>query len=340
MSGAPAGGGSAIRLEVARERFPVAGTFRIARGARTVSEVLGVTLNRGGARGRGECLPYARYGETLESVEGEVRSLAGALGDGLDRVALQSMLPAGAARNAVDCALWDLEAKERGTSVWRLAGLPEPGPVTTAYTLSIDAPEAMREAARGASGRPLLKVKLGGEGGGAADLERLAAVREGAPDARLIVDANEGWSIEDYARVAPRLADLGVALVEQPLPADDDAPLASLERVVPTCADESCHDRASIAGILGRYDVVNVKLDKSGGLTEALALVDAARAAGLGVMVGCMLGTSLAMAPAVLVAQRADTVDLDAPLLLAGDREPALRYELSTAFPAPAALWG
>ena len=340
MSGAPAGGGGRIRLEVARERFPVAGTFRIARGARTVSEVLAVTLHRDGARGRGECLPYARYGETLDSVEGEVRGLAGALGDGLDRAALQSMLPAGAARNAVDCALWDLEAKERGTSVWRLAGLSEPGPVTTAYTLSIDDPDAMREAARGASDRPLLKVKLGGEGGGAVDLERLAAVREGAPEARLIVDANEGWSIEDYARVAPRLAGLGVALVEQPLPAGDDGALASLERVVPTCADESCHDRASLAGILGRYDVVNVKLDKSGGLTEALALVDAARAAGLGVMVGCMLGTSLAMAPAVLVAQRADTVDLDAPLLLAGDREPALRYELSTAFPASAALWG
>ena len=337
MSGASHG---PIALEVRRERFRIAGTFRIARGARTVSEVLTVTLSRDGAVGRGECLPYARYDETLDSVEAAVRTLAGALGDGLDRAALQRLLPAGAARNAVDCALWDLEAKASGTPVWRLAGLAEPGPVTTAYTLSIDAPEAMREAARREAARPLLKVKLGGEGGAEADLERLAAVREGAPAARLLVDANEGWSIRDYERVAPRLAGLGVALVEQPLPAADDAPLGEARRPVPTCADESCHDRASLDRIAGRYDVVNVKLDKAGGLTEALALAAEARERGLGLMVGCMVGSSLAMAPAMLVAQLADTVDLDAPLLLAEDRTPALVYEGSTAHPAERALWG
>ena len=339
-----------IALEVRRERFPIRGVFRIARGARTVSEVLTVTLRREGGRegdrrgaaaaGRGECLPYARYDETLDSVEAEVRGLEAALRDGLGRAALQELLPAGAARNALDCALWDLEGKERGVPVWRLAGLDEPGPVTSAYTLSIDSPEAMRAAARDAASRPLLKVKLGGEGGGAIDLERLVAVREGAPDARLIVDANEGWTIEDYARVAPRLADLGVVLVEQPLPAADDGPLAGAHRPVPVCADESCHDRASLDRIEGRYDVVNVKLDKTGGLTEALALVDEARRRGLGVMVGCMVGSSLAMAPAMLVAQRADTVDLDAPLLLAADRDVPLRYEGSTAHPADPTLWG
>ena len=337
-AGAPMTG--AIDIEIARERFPIAGTFRIARGARTVSEVLTVTLRRDGATGRGECLPYARYDETLDSVEAQVRGLSGAFADGLDRAALQDLLAPGAARNAIDCALWDLEAKARGVPAWRLAGLDEPGPVTTAYTLSIDAPEAMRVAASAAADRPLLKVKLGGEGGGEADLERLAAVREGAPGARLIVDANEGWSIDDYERVAPRLAALGVVLVEQPLPAADDAPLAGAARPVPTCADESCHDRASLDRLTGRYDAVNVKLDKAGGLTEALALAREARARGLGVMVGCMVGSSLAMAPAVLVAQLADTVDLDAPLLLAADREPALRYELSTAWPADPALWG
>ena len=330
-----------IALEVRRERFPIAGTFRIARGARTVSEVLAVTLRRAGASGRGECLPYARYGETLDSVEAEIRSVADALGAGtLDREALQGRLPPGAARNALDCALWDLEAKTRGEPAWRLAGLSAPGPVTTAYTLSIDAPQAMRAAARSATDRPLLKVKLGGEGGAGADLERLAAVRDGAPRARLIVDANEGWSIEDYRAVAPRLAGLGVELVEQPLPAGEDAALAGAERAVRTCADESCHDRASLDAIGDRYDVVNVKLDKTGGLTEALALVAEARSRGLGVMVGCMVGSSLAMAPAVLVAQLADTVDLDAPLLLAADREHALRYEGSVAYPAEPALWG
>ena len=337
MSRAPVTG--PIALEVRLESFPLAGTFRIARGARTRSEVVTATLVRGGVRGRGECLPYARYDETLDGVRREIEALGDALRDGLDRGSLQALLPAGAARNALDCALWDLEAKERGVPVWRLAGLAEPGPVTTAYTLSIDAPEAMRSAAATHAHRPLLKIKVG-TGDGAADLERLAAVRDGAPDARLVLDANEGWSIDDYASVAPKLAALGVVLVEQPLPADADAALATLERAVPTCADESCHDRASLDALAGRYDVVNVKLDKTGGLTEALALAHEARARGFGVMVGCMVGSSLAMAPAMLVAQGSDVVDLDAPLLLAADREPALRYELSTAYPAEPALWG
>ncbi len=242
----------------------------------------------------------------------------------------------GLARNALDCALWDLEAKLAGRRVWQLAGLPEPGPEVTAYTLSLDAPEAMRAAAARNAHRPLLKIKLGGEG----DLARLEAVREGAPGARIIVDANEGWTPEMYTALAPELLRLGVGLVEQPLPAGADAALSEMARPLPVCADESCHDRASLAGLPGRYDMVNIKLDKTGGLTEALALRDAARVAGLGVMVGCMVGTSLAMAPAVLVAQGAAVTDLDGPLLLARDRVPGLRYDERGVHPAAPELWG
>jgi L-alanine-DL-glutamate epimerase-like enolase superfamily enzyme len=319
-------------IEVRAETFRLAQPFTIARGSRTEARVLVASVTRAGVTGRGECVPYARYGETLESVAAQIAGLPA----GIDRAALQAALPPGAARNAVDCALWDWEARRAGRRVWELAGLAPPGPVVTAFTLSLDTPAAMRAAAAAAAHRPLLKIKLGTPD----DMPRLEAVRAGAPRARLIVDANEGWTAADYAALAPHLLRLGVAMVEQPVPAGADGVLAGMARPLPVCADESCHDRASLAGLGGKYDLVNIKLDKTGGLTEALALRDAARAAGFGVMVGCMVGTSLAMAPAVLVAQGADVVDLDGPLLLAEDREPALHYDAQGVHPPAAALWG
>ncbi len=323
-------------LTVAERRFRLAQAFTISRGSRTEARVVEVRLEADGAAGQGECVPYARYGETVESVIAAVEGVRGAVEGGLSRAALQEALPAGAARNALDCALWDLEAKRTGRPAWQLAGLAEPGPVVTAYTLSLDTPEAMRAAAEANAHRPLLKVKLGGEG----DLERLRAVRAGAPAPRLVIDANEGWDAAGYAAMAPVLADLGVEMVEQPLPAGEDAALAELDRPVPVCADEAVHDRATLAGLGGRYDMVNIKLDKTGGLTEALALRAEAEAAGLAIMVGCMIGSSLSMAPAVLVAQGARVVDLDAPLLLAEDRAVSMLYGEDGIHPAPAALWG
>ena len=332
---------SGFRVAVRAESFALARAFTISRGSRTEARVLTVTVSDGAREGRGECVPYARYGESPESVAAEVegpgaRALAGAPMEAQARAALAEALPPGAARNAVDCALWDLEAKRTGRRVWELAGLVPPGPCVTAYTLSLGEPEAMRAQAAENAHRPLLKVKLGAEG----DLPRLEAVRGGAPRARLVVDANEGWTPETYAELAPHLERLGVAMVEQPLPAGADEALAEMDRPVPVCADESCHDRASLPALRGRYDLVNVKLDKTGGLTEALALRDAARAEGFGVMVGCMVGTSLAMAPAVLVAQGAAFVDLDGPLLLREDREAPLRYDEAGVHPPEAALWG
>ena len=262
-----------MRLTVTPESFPLARAFTISRGSRTEARVLTVTVEDAGLAGRGECVPYARYGETLDSVTAQIAALPAAF----DRAALQTLLPPGAARNAVDCALWDLEAKQSGRRVWQLAGLAEPGPEVTAYTLSLDTPEAMRAQAAENATRPLLKVKLGQAG----DLARIEAVRAGAPHARIVVDANEGWTAETYAALAPALLALGVAMVEQPLPAADDAALADMPRPLPVCADESCHDRASLPALAGRYDMVNIKLDKTGGLTEALALRDAAHAAGL-----------------------------------------------------------
>lgn len=314
------------------EVFPLARAFAISRGSRTEARVVTATVTRGGAAGRGEGVPYARYGETASGVAAQVAGLP----EDIDRGALASLLPPGAARNAVDCALWDHAAKAAGLPVWRLAGLAEPRPLTTAYTLSLDEPAAMRAAAARAAHRPVLKVKLGAEG----DMPRLEAVREGAPRSALIVDANEGWSVEAYADLAPHLSRLGVAVVEQPLPAGQDAMLAEIARPVPVCADESCRDRESLPALRGLYDMVNLKLDKAGGLTEALAMRDAARAMGFGVMVGCMVASSLGMAPAVLLAQGADHVDLDGPLLLAGDRPHGLRYEGSVVHPPEAALWG
>ena len=328
--------GGIVRLSVTEETFATQGVFTISRGSRTEARVLTVSLRGGEALGRGECVPYARYGETLESVTTQILAMESPLKQGMDRQALQSAMPAGAARNALDCALWDLEAKTRNLPVWQLAGLPEPQPVITAFTLSLDSPENMHRAAASNADRPLLKIKLGGEG----DMERLEAVRRGAPDSQLIVDANEGWSAQDYDALAPVMLSLGVALVEQPLPASDDQALAARQRPLPVCADEACHDRDSLAQLAGKYDVVNIKMDKTGGLTEALLLRDAALQAGFAVMVGCMVGSSLAMAPALLVAQGASYVDLDGPLLLAEDRPAPMRFVGSLIHPASRTLWG
>lgn len=325
-----------IRLSVRHESWPIRGAFTISRGSKTSAEVVVVSLERDGLQGRGECVPYARYGETVDSVIAQIASLRDALEGDMDRAALQDALPAGAARNALDCALWDLEAKTTGRGIAELAGVPAPRPVTTAYTLSMDTPERMREAARAHRRAPLLKLKLAGEG----DMERVDAVRDGAPDARIIVDANEGWSIEEYVAYAPSLRRLGVDMIEQPFPAGSDEALADLARPVPVCADESCHDRGSLAVLAGRYDMVNIKLDKAGGLTEALALKQAAAGQGFGIMVGCMLATSLAMAPALYLCSDAAVVDLDGPLLLASDRPEGLHIEETTIHPPQPGLWG
>ncbi len=321
-----------MRIEVSRDVFKLAKVFTISRGSRTEAHVLTVRISDGDAVGMGECVPYARYGETLESVTAQIEELQGTV----TRAGLLDQLPAGAARNAVDCALWDLEAKQSGKAVWELAGLAPLRPEITAYTLSLDTPEKMRAQAAEHAFRPLLKIKLGTPD----DMPRLEAVRAGAPKSTIIVDANEGWSAAVYADLAPHLVRLGVALVEQPLPAGEDDALLDIARPVPVCADESCHDRSSLPGLQGKYDVVNIKLDKTGGLTEALALRKAALAEGYDVMVGCMVGSSLAMAPALLVAQGMPFVDLDGPLLLAEDRDQPLKFDAAGVHPADRALWG
>ena len=323
---------SELQIHITPESFQLAEVFTIARGSRTHAEVLTVHITRNGITGRGECVPYGRYDETIESVSGQIESLPA----DFNRPSLQDLLPAGAARNAVDCALWDLEAKTSGKRAWQLAGLPKPVPRQTAFTLSLDSPENMREAAARNGHRPLLKIKLGTPD----DMPRLEAVREGAPNSRIIVDANEGWSAEVYQELAPHLLRLGVAMVEQPLPAGEDEMLGEIDRPLPVCADESCHDRDSLPDLKGRYDMVNIKLDKTGGLTEALSLCDAARAEGYDIMVGCMVGSSLAMAPAVLVAQQASITDLDGPLLLAEDRDFPLQFDETGVHPSSVKLWG
>ncbi|WP_065334888.1 N-acetyl-D-Glu racemase DgcA [Tritonibacter mobilis] len=321
-----------MKITVTPDVFKLAQVFTISRGSRTEAKVLTVRLEDGDHVGWGECVPYARYDETLESVTAQIEALP----DVFTREELQSLLPAGAARNAVDCALWDLEAKKTGKPVWELAGLDQPGPEITAYTLSLASPEEMQKQAAENAHRPLLKIKLGTP----EDMPRLEAVRAGAPEARIIIDANEGWSAEVYADLAPHLVRLGVELVEQPLPAGEDEALIGMERPVPVCADESAHDCASLPKLKGKYDVVNIKLDKTGGLTEALKLRDAALAEGYQVMVGCMVGSSLAMAPATLVAQGALVTDLDGPLLLAEDRPEPLTFDAEGVHPPRPALWG
>lgn len=321
-----------MQVSVTADTFQLAQVFRISRGARTEAKVLTVRINDGQYQGWGECVPYARYDETLDSVSAQIAALP----EQFDRVALYDLLPAGAARNAVDCALWDLECKRAGVRAWELAGLPVPGPEITAYTLSLDSPEAMQAQAAKNAHRPLLKIKLGTPD----DMPRLEAVRRGAPAAKIVVDANEGWSAAVYADLAPHLLRLGVALVEQPLPAGDDEALIGMARPVPVCADESCHDRASLPGLKGKYDMINIKLDKTGGLTEALALKQAALAEGYDLMVGCMVGSSLAMAPAVLLAQGVGVTDLDGPLLLAEDRDSPLLFDDAGVHPSVTTLWG
>jgi len=319
-------------LTVSENSFRLAQAFTISRGSKTEARVLSVCIARGGTTGQGECVPYARYGETLSSVRAQIEMLP----EGISRQALQTALPPGAARNAVDCALWDLEAKRAGRRVWDLAGLSAPKPVITAYTLSLGAPEEMRTAAARNAHRPVLKIKLGTPD----DMTRLEAVRSGAPRSALIIDANEGWTPEVYTDLAPHLLRLRVALVEQPLPAGNDDMLAEIAHPLPICADESCFDRASLADLKGKYDVVNLKLDKTGGLTEGLLTRDLARQMGFKVMVGCMVGSSLAMAPAVLLAQGAEWTDLDGPLLLSEDRAHPLHYDADGVHPPDANLWG
>ncbi|MFX4223182.1 MAG: N-acetyl-D-Glu racemase DgcA [Thalassobaculum sp.] len=325
-------------LAVARESWPIRGVFRISRGARTEAEVVLVTVTDGGTVGRGECVPYARYGETVDSVIAQIEGVADAVAGGVDREGLLGILPAGAARNAVDCALWDLEAKTRGLPAWQIAGLDAaPQPVTTVYTLSVDSPDAMGEAARENAHRPRLKLKMTGDG---KDLARVSRIRDNAPGVDLVVDANEAWDLAAYREIAPKLAALGVSMIEQPLPAGDDAALIGAARPTAVCADESCHDTATLDALEGKYDMINIKLDKTGGLTEALRLKAEAERRGFRVMVGCMIGTSLAMAPGMIVSQGAELVDLDAPLLLARDREPGLVYDGSTVMPPEPELWG
>ncbi len=323
-------------LQARIERWPIAGSFTISRGSKTEAVVVVAEVRSGEHAGRGECVPYARYGETPESTLAQILSLQTHMARGLNRAALQALLPAGAARNALDCALLDLEAKQSGSRVWDIFDQTSPHPCTTAYTISLGTPAAMAEAAGAAVHRPLLKIKLGSDD----DTSRIAAVRRAAPNSQLIVDANEGWRANNLAWNLAACTDAGVTLIEQPLPAGHDDALANVTRRIAICADESVHDRASLAALRGRYDAVNIKLDKTGGLTEAMAMADAAEAMGLQVMVGCMVATSLAMAPAMLLAQRARYVDLDGPLLLAADRENGLRYDGSTVYPPEAALWG
>lgn len=324
-------------LTVAVERFPIAGTFTISRGSRTEAVVVVATLTDGDLVGRGECVPYARYHETVEGVAATIATVGAQLTGGTtDRERLAALLPGGAARNALDCALWDLEAKRTHVPVRIRAGVGELKPLVTAYTLSLGTPESMAEAAALAAHRPLLKVKLGGEG----DVERIAAVREAAPESRIIVDANEAWRAETLEANLAACEEAGVELIEQPLPSDDDAALIGLKTKIAICADESLHTAADLDRLGDRYTAINIKLDKAGGLTEALAIARRARKLRFRVMVGCMVGTSLAMAPASLIAQDADFVDLDGPLLLARDRDPALRYDGSILYPPVPALWG
>ena len=324
-----------MNVSLIEKSWPIRGSFTISRGSKTQADTLIVQIEKAGVIARGECVPYARYGESIASVREQIESVISELEKGLTREQLQARLPSGAARNAVDCALWDLECKLAQQSVWDILSL-SPEPVVTAFTLSLDTPEKMEMAAQDNAHRPLLKLKLGGAG----DLARVEAVRRGAPNARIILDANEAWSVEDYQQLVPQLVKLDVAMIEQPFPAGEDAILETLVRPIPICADESCHDRASLPKLMNRYDMINIKTDKTGGLTEALALKDAALAAGFEVMVGCMLSSSLSMAPAFVAAQHVAVVDLDGPLLLSQDIEHGFTFEENAMMPFTTKLWG
>jgi L-alanine-DL-glutamate epimerase-like enolase superfamily enzyme len=323
-------------LTIREERWPLASAFVISRGAKTEAHVVVAELNDGVHVGRGEAVPYRRYGESVETVLAEMEGVREAVARGLDRDALQITLPPGAARNALDCAMWDIAAKKAGLRAWALAGRTRLDPVKTCYTISLGSADAMGEAARAAAGRPMLKLKIGGPD----DLDRVVAVREAAPKTRLVVDANEALSFDDLRRLTPDFARLDVKLIEQPLKAGEDEDLEGFDSPVPLCADESLHTRLDLATCARRYGCINIKLDKTGGLTEALALREAALSLGLEIMAGCMVATSLSMAPALLIAQGAAFVDLDGPLLLARDREPGLSYLGSMIEPPGPEVWG
>ncbi|WP_432455082.1 N-acetyl-D-Glu racemase DgcA [Agarivorans sp. QJM3NY_29] len=324
-----------MKVRFSTKSWPIRGTFTISRGSKTEAETVIVELEDQGKIGRGECVPYAHYQESIDSVLAQLEGILPRLREGLSRQELQLLLPSGAARNAVDCALWDLECKQEGISIWQKVSAT-PAALTTAYTLSLDTPEKMQQAATENAFRPLLKLKLGG----AEDLQRVAAVRQGAPNAKIILDANEAWTVELYNSLIPELIKLDVAMIEQPFPAGDDEALRSLSRPIPICADESCHDRASLPGIIGKYDMINIKIDKTGGLTEALVLKELAEQAGLQIMVGCMLSSSLSMAPAFVIAQGCEIVDLDGPLLLSEDIEHGFEFNNNEMLPFTAQLWG
>jgi L-Ala-D/L-Glu epimerase / N-acetyl-D-glutamate racemase len=328
--------GKAPTLDARIERWPIEGRFTISRGAKTEAVTVVAEIGLAGHTGRGECVPYPRYGETPEATLAAILAMKEAIGGGLDRRALQTAMPPCAARNALDCAFLDLEAKRSGQRIWDLLGCNTPRACITAFTISLASPAAMAEATSRAAHRPLLKIKLGGDG----DDARIAAVRKAAPSSELMVDANEAWTPANLTRNLAACAAAGVTLVEQPLPAGKDTALARIQRPIAVCADESVHDRASLTGLRERYDAVNIKLDKTGGLTEALAMAEAAKAQGFDIMVGCMVATSLAMAPAMLLAPQARFVDLDGPLLLARDRDGGLRYDGSLVYPPEASLWG
>lgn len=325
-----------MEIRVFSESWPIRGSFTISRGSKTAADVVVVELTVDGVTGRGECVPYARYGESVSGVIADIQAMIPAIRDGLDRQQLQTAMPSGAARNAVDCAFVDLECKQKGVRIWDYFKLPAPEHLLTAYTLSLDTPEKMHAAAEANASRPLLKLKLAGEG----DLARVAAVRKGSPNARIIVDANEGWNEQLYREFIPELQKLGVEMIEQPLPAGKDAILKDLPRPIPICADESCHDSSSFDELVGLYDMINIKLDKTGGITEAMILRQKAEAAGMKIMVGCMLATSLGMAPAFVVAQGAQVVDLDGPLLLEKDRAEGFDYSDNEMHLPEVALWG
>ena len=325
-----------MKLEVTHESWPIAGAFTISRGSKTTAEVVVVTLTDGDHTGRGECVPYKRYDETIESVMAALQQARSAIEAGISRDDIPALLGPMAARNALDCAMWDLEAKQSGKSVAQLLGISTLKPLLTAFTLSLGTPADMAAAASSATHRPLLKLKLGAEG----DVDRLHSIRKAVPMARLVIDANEGWTEATLPSLLATCRDVGVEMVEQPLPAEADQCLASIEHLVPICADESAHGLEGLPALIGKYDAINIKLDKTGGLTPAMALLRQARHHKFGIMVGCMLATSLSMAPAFHLAQEADLVDLDGPLLLRKDRSPALHYDGSLILPPPAGLWG
>ena len=321
-----------MKIDVSQDSFPLKSAFRISRGSKTTADVVTVKLTRNGVQGWGECVPYPRYGETVESVTEQLQSVP----PHITPADLIETLPAGAARNALDCAIWDVKAKETNRRVWQLANLPKPKPVQTAFTLSLGTVENMTRAATQNAHRPFLKLKVGTPD----DLDRLVAVRNAAPDAKLVIDANEGWTIDDYQLLIDHLVDMNIALIEQPFPAGQDACLSNLDRPIPICADESVHTSEDLPALVGKYDYLNIKLDKSGGLTTAIDLKAKAQAMGFDIMVGCMVGTSLAMAPALLLASDATLVDLDGPLLLTKDRDTPISYDARGMHPAPAELWG